>query len=66
LNYKGRYTTNTKENIGYLAIQPLKDKRQLRRFLGMINFHKDVVDKGVRDSGSSNKDDIQVSQMARD
>jgi len=25
-----------------LAIQPPKDKRQLRRFIGMINFYRDM------------------------
>jgi len=65
LDYKGRYTTNTKENTGYLAIQP-PEKKQLRKFIGTVNFHKDIVDKEVRDSGSLNKDDIQVGQITMD
>jgi len=42
LDYMGRYTTNTKENTGYLVIQTPKNKWQLRRFIGMINFYKDM------------------------
>jgi len=32
----------------------------------MINFHKDIVDKEVRGSGSFNKDNIQISQTKRE
>jgi len=53
LDYKERYTTNTKKYRLFSHVIP-EDKRQSRRFLGMTNFYKDIVDKKVRDFDSFN------------